>query len=54
MNRNDADLRNWVMIPAFWWSLLKTLVDLDDAQAEKLTVIQDNLNIYSPMSLTDN
>ncbi|WP_269086280.1 hypothetical protein [Trichormus sp. NMC-1] len=32
------------MTLAFWWSLLKTLVDLDYAQAEKLIVIQDNLN----------
>jgi hypothetical protein len=42
------------MTPAFWCPLLKTLVDLDDAQAEKLIVIQDNLNTHSPASITDN
>jgi hypothetical protein len=31
--------------------LLKTLVDSDYAQAEKLIVIQDNLNTHSPASL---
>ncbi len=31
--------------------LLKTLVDCDYAQAEKLIVIQDNLNTHSPASL---
>lgn len=31
--------------------LLKTLVDSDSAQAEKLIVIQDNLNTHSPASL---
>lgn len=31
--------------------LLKTLVDVDYAQAEKLIVIQDNLNTHSPASL---
>ncbi|MDV2991656.1 MAG: hypothetical protein N4J56_001310 [Chroococcidiopsis sp. SAG 2025] len=36
------------MTPAFWWTLLKTLVDLEDAQAEKLIVIQDNLNFHHP------
>lgn len=31
--------------------LLKTLVDIDYAQAQKLIVIQDNLNTHSPASL---
>lgn len=31
--------------------LLKTLVDCDYAQAEKLRVVQDNLNTHSPASL---
>jgi hypothetical protein len=31
--------------------LLKTLVDIDYAQAQKIIVIQDNLNTHSPASL---